>query len=230
MISEVGVLADKGSGEHAGGGALPVFTKGQCQMTNDLDSVLRDYLDTVVVDVPLEPPVRSRTRTRHTIPIPRETMSELVFPVGTPAGGVHVDRARTADMDRTELARLVEATRPNQPSDHAIAARMAMTADVGAPLELGDAIVRELGLARRRVIGALVDAGMARLAFARARRDLELYGAQAGSPVALVAVSAGDRVRFLHVRAGGRFVAYTVRSVEDARKLALYVMAESRRG
>ena len=72
-----------------------------------------------------------RTRTRHTIPIPRETMRELVFPVGTPAAGVHVERD-TAEFDRAELAQLVEATRPPA-HEHAIAARMAMTADVAAP-------------------------------------------------------------------------------------------------
>lgn len=164
-----------------------------------------------------------RTRTRVTIPIPRETMSELVFPVGTPAEGVHVERD-TAEFDRDELARLVEAARPVDPNDHAIAARMAMTADVAAPaLEVIEAIVRarrELGLSRRQVTGALVEAGLARLAFARARRDLEFYGAQPGSPLPLVAVPYGDRVRYLHVRAGGRFVEYSVRSVRDVALLA----------
>lgn len=170
-----------------------------------------------------------RTRTRHTIPIPRETMRELVFPVGTPAAGVHVERD-TAEFDRAELAQLVEATRPPA-HEHAIAARMAMTADVAAPaaLEIVSAIVRakrELGLTRAEVTAALGDAGMHRLSFMHVGKGTEIFGAQPGSGIPLVAIPVENHVPHLLVRVNCEWIAYRVRSARDVAMLA----REVRRG
>lgn len=179
--------------------------------------------DTIVID---PPPVRSRTRTRHTIPIPRESMRELVFPVGTPAGGVHVERD-TAEYDRDELARLVEATRRETPHDREVAARMTMTADVATPapatLEIVSAIVRakrELGLTRAEVTAALGEAGMHRLAFMNVGKGTEIFGAQPGSGIPLVAIPVGNHVPHLLVRVRCEWIAYRVRSRRDVALLA----------
>ncbi len=168
--------------------------------------------DTVIVDVPHHAPTRPRTLTRTTIQIPRESMRQVIAR-GTPARGVVADdeirieveppEAITREFERADLEALVARTRR---PDHD--ARLAMTVSDGG-------VITSLGIARSVVTGALAEAGLARLSFMHMGKGSEIYGAQPGSPRALIVVPAGDRVTTLLVRGGPQWIPYTVRSARD---------------
>ncbi|MBV8756794.1 MAG: hypothetical protein JO257_05955 [Deltaproteobacteria bacterium] len=139
--------------------------------------------------------------TNFEVAVPRTRTRDIRYASDTPARGVH---------ERGDLG---------------IAARLAMTASLCEPatIEIVRAIVRakrELGMTRDEVTCALAEAGMHRLSFMHIGKGTEIFGAQPGSPIALVALPAGERIAYLFVRVKCEWVPYRVRSTRDVSLLA----------